>query len=75
MIALAYAMMTASWADQCSAAVYDYAEQACYVEDAEQEDAVCSEYRTYYTDIAACRADGACLGTVIWWEGMVDNRR
>lgn len=36
----------ASWSDQCSVAVYDYAEQMCYVEDA--EDAVCSEWRVYY---------------------------
>jgi hypothetical protein len=66
MIAIALAMMSASWADQCSVAVYDYADQMCYVEDAEQADAVCSEWRTYYTDIAACVADGACLGTVQW---------
>lgn len=38
----------ASWSDQCSVAVYDYAEQLCYVEDANPEDATCSEYRTYY---------------------------
>ena len=38
----------ASWSDQCSAAVYDYSEGMCYVEDANPEDAVCSEFRTYY---------------------------
>jgi hypothetical protein len=37
----------ASYSDQCSAAVYDYALQECYVEDANPEDAVCSEFRWY----------------------------
>lgn len=45
----------ASWNDQCSVAVYDYAEQLCYVEDANPENATCSEFRTYY----ACDVAGA----------------
>lgn len=42
-------LVLASWSDQCSVAVYDYTERMCYVEDANPEDAVCSEYRTYYS--------------------------
>lgn len=41
-------LLLASWSDQCSAVVYDYSEGMCYVEDAEENDAVCSEYREYY---------------------------
>lgn len=37
----------ASYSDQCTVAVYDYAENTCYVEAAEPDDAVYSEYRTY----------------------------
>lgn len=42
-------MITASWADQCTVAVYDYAEQTCYVEDADPWEAACSEFRAYWT--------------------------
>ena len=38
----------ASWADQCTVAVDDYALGLSYVEDAEPSDASCSEYRVYY---------------------------
>jgi hypothetical protein len=38
----------ASWDDQCTVAVYDYAIGLCYVEDAEPSEAACSEFRVYY---------------------------
>lgn len=37
----------ASWTDQCAVAVYDYDATMCYVEDANPDDATCSEYREY----------------------------
>lgn len=55
-------LATVSWDDQCSVAVYDYAEMSCYVEDAELEDAVCSEFRVYYP----CTVSG--VHTVCDWS-------
>jgi hypothetical protein len=46
-IVLAALLGGASWDDQCTVAVYDYALQECYVEDVEPSEAACSEFRVY----------------------------
>jgi hypothetical protein len=49
MITLALAMMSASYADICTVAVFDYAEESCYLEDAMPNEASCSEFRVYFS--------------------------